>query len=66
MSEFNTEPKQERYKKPVIWGCVDGREAELLYREIPSADGLVKVRYEDGFEDEVLAEEFALNRICEA
>ena len=66
LSEFNTEPKQERYKKPVIWGCVDGREAELLYREIPSADGLVKVRYEDGFEDEVLAEEFALNRICEA
>lgn len=66
LSELNTEPKQERYKKPVIWGRVDGREAELLYREIPSADGLVKVRYEDGFEDEVLAEEFALNRICEA
>ncbi|MCL1602447.1 ParB/RepB/Spo0J family partition protein [Succinatimonas hippei] len=66
LSELNTEPKQERYKKPVIWGSVDGREAELLYREIPSADGLVKVRYEDGFEDEVLAEEFALNRICEA
>ena len=66
LSELNTEPKQERYKKPVIWGSVDGREAELLYREIPSADGLVKVRYEDGFEDEVLAEEFALNRSCEA
>ena len=66
LGEFNTEPKQERYKKPVIWGSVDGREAELLYREIPSADGLVKVRYEDGFEDEVLAEEFVLNRICEA
>lgn len=66
LGELNTEPKQERYKKPVIWGSVDGREAELLYREIPSADGLVKVRYEDGFEDEVLAEEFALNRICEA
>ena len=60
------ETKHERYKKPLILGSVDGREAELLYREIPSADGMVKVKYEDGFEDEVLAEKFLLNRICEA
>lgn len=65
LSEFNTESKPERYKKPIIWGSVNGREAELLYREI-CADGIVKVKYEDGFEDEILAEEFTLNRICEA
>ena len=65
LSEFNTESKPEHYKKPIIWGSVNGREAELLYREI-CADGIVKVKYEDGFEDEILAEEFTLNRICEA
>ena len=66
LEDVTDETKHERYKKPLILGSVDGREAELLYREIPSADGMVKVKYEDGFEDEVLAEKFLLNRICEA
>lgn len=66
LEDMTDETKHERYKKPLILGSVDGREAELLYREIPSVDGMVKVKYEDGFEDEVLAENFSLNRICEA
>lgn len=66
LEDVTDETKHERYKKPLILGSVDGREAELLYREIPSADGMVKVKYEDGFEDEVVAENFRLNRICEA
>ena len=55
-----------RFKKPLIMGHVDGREAVLLYKEIPSTDGMIKVKFEDGFEDEILAEQFTLNRICEA
>lgn len=66
LEDMTDETKHERFKKPLILGSVDGREAELLYREIPSVDGMVKVKYEDGFEDEVLAENFRLNRICEA
>ena len=58
--------KKNKFKKPLIFGCVDGREAELLYKLCPSTDGFVKVKYEDGFEDEILAEDFKINRIFEA
>lgn len=55
-----------KLKKPLILGFVDGREAELLYKLCPSTDGFIRVKYEDGFEDEILAENFKINRICEA
>lgn len=57
--------KKDTFKKPVIYGSVDGREAELLYKKKPSADGMICIKYEDGFEEEILAEEFKINRICE-
>ena len=57
--------KQQEFKKPIIFGSVDSREATLLFKKIPSTEGFVCVKYEDGFEDEVLAENFKINRICE-
>lgn len=53
------------YKKPVILCLIEGRECELLYKK-KSLDGFVFVRYEDGTEDEVPAEDVTLNRIIEA
>lgn len=46
-------------------GTVDGREAEIVM-EMPTTDGMVKVKYEDGSLDEVLCENFILNRIYES
>lgn len=56
----------EKMKKPLIIGYVDNREAELLYKEKPSNEGFVKVKYEDGFIEEILAEKYKINRIIEA
>lgn len=53
------------YKKPIILCLIEGRECELLYKK-KALDGFVFVKYEDGSEDEVPAEEVSLNRIIEA
>ena len=61
-----TEEKQDTFKKPVIIGTVSGREAELLFKSKPTTDAMVVVKYEDGSIEEVLAEDFVINRIFEA
>lgn len=66
IENFENDEPQDKFKKPIIWGSVDGREAELLYKKKPTTEGLICVKYEDGFEDEILAEEYKINRICEA
>ena len=63
---FPDEEKDEQlYKKPVIFCLVDGRECELLYKR-KASDGIVCVKFEDGSEQEVIAEKVQLNRICES
>lgn len=73
-SEINTdfleeseaeESGEEKFRKPLIIGSVEGREAYLLFKLRPVTDGMVKVKYEDGFIEEVLAEKFRINRIAE-
>lgn len=59
------ETKEQLYKKPIIFCLVDGRECELLYKR-KASDGIVCVKFEDGSEQEVIAEEVQLNRICES
>lgn len=61
----DTEEKSKKLKHPVFVGSVDGREAEIVM-EMPTTDGMVKVKYEDGSLDEVLCENFILNRIYES
>ena len=58
-------PADDEFKKPIIVGSVDGREAELLWKKKPQTDGWVVVKYEDGTTEEVLAERYKLNRIYE-
>lgn len=60
-----SEPAADEFKKPIIYGSVDGREAELLWKKKPQTDGWVVVKYEDGTTEEVLAERYKLNRIYE-
>ena len=64
-SDFETETKSKKLKHPVFVGTVDGREAEIVM-EMPTTDGMVKVKYENGSLDEVLCENFILNRIYES
>ena len=64
-TDFETETKSKKLKHPVFVGTVDGREAEIVM-ETPTTDGMVKVKYEDGSLDEVLCENFILNRIYES
>lgn len=64
-TDFDSETKSKKLKHPVFVGTVDGREAEIVL-EIPTTDGMVKVKYEDGSLDEVLCENFILNRIYES
>ena len=59
------EEKEQLYKKPIIFCLVDGRECELLYKR-KASDGIVCVKFEDGSEQEVIAETVQLNRICES
>ena len=58
-------PADDEFRKPIIVGSVDGREAELLWKKKPQTDGWVVVKYEDGTTEEVLAERYKLNRIYE-
>ena len=64
-TDFETETKSKKLKHPVFVGTVDGREAEIVM-EMPTTDGMVKVKYEYGSLDEVLCENFILNRIYES
>lgn len=64
-TDFESETKSKKLKHPVFVGTVDGREAEIVM-ELPTTDGMVKVKYEDGSLDEVLCENFILNRIYES
>lgn len=64
-TDFESETKSKKLKHPVFVGTVDGREAEIVL-EMPTTDGMVKVKYEDGSLDEVLCENFILNRIYES
>lgn len=64
-TDFDSETKSKKLKHPVFVGTVDGREAEIVL-EMPTTDGMVKVKYEDGSLDEVLCENFILNRIYES
>ena len=64
-SDYESEGKSKKLKHPVFVGTVDGREAEIVM-EMPTTDGMVKVKYEDGSLDEVLCENFILNRIYES
>ena len=58
-------PADDEFRKPIIVGSVDGREAELLWKKKPRTDGWVVVKDEDGTTEEVLAERYRLNRIYE-
>ena len=64
-TDFDSETKSKKLKHPVFVGTVDGREAEIVM-EMPTTDGMVKVKYEDDSLDEVLCENFILNRIYES
>ncbi|MGN0915319.1 MAG: ParB/RepB/Spo0J family partition protein [Succinivibrio sp.] len=64
-TDFGAETKSKKLKHPVFVGTVDGREAEIVM-EMPTTDGMVKIKYEDGSFDEVLCENFILNRIYES
>ncbi len=64
-AEFEDEVGPKKFKRPVIIGSVEGREATLEYRMCPSTDGMIVVKYEDGSEDEIEAGRFRINRIFE-
>jgi len=62
---LQVQSEESTYKKPMILCLIEGRECELLYKK-KSLDGFVVVKYEDGTEEEVPAEDVTLNRIIEA
>lgn len=63
--ELLSDSGDEKLKKPLIIGTVDGREGYLQYKKRPTAEGMIWVKWEDGFEEEILAEKFRINRITE-
>lgn len=64
VEESLKEQKEDQYKKPLILCLVKGRECELLYKK-KAVDGMVYVKWEDGSEEEIPAEELEINRIIE-
>lgn len=64
VEECLKETKEDQYKKPLILCLVEGRECELLYKK-KALDGMVFVKWEDGSEEELPAEELEINRIIE-
>lgn len=64
VEEYLKETKEGQYKKPLILCLVEGRECELLYKK-KAVDGMVYVKWEDGSEEEIPAEELEINRIIE-
>lgn len=70
--EFNSdsvsvgsEVDEGKIKHPLIIGSVEGREGYLQFKRKPTAEGLLWVKWEDGFEEEIIAEKFRINRITE-
>lgn len=57
--------KSKSYKNPLILCLVDKNDCELLYKRKARA-GFVFVKFDDGREEQVLAEKVVLNRIIEA
>ena len=57
---------EDKLKKPLIVGSVEGREGYLQFKRRPSTDGFLWIKWDDGLEEEVLAEEFRINRIIES
>lgn len=53
------------FNRPIILGFVKDREAELLYKVALNTNGVLLVRYEDGVEDQILAENFKIHSIIE-
>lgn len=62
---WDEEQQELKLKKPVIVGSVEGRDGYLQYKKKPSTEGFVWIKWEDGFEEEILAEEFKINRIID-
>lgn len=63
--ELLSDNGDEKIKKPLIIGSVEGREGYLQYKHRPTAEGMIWVKWEDGFEEEIIAEKFRINRITE-
>ncbi len=57
--------KSKSYKNPLILCLIDKNDCELLYKRKAKA-GFVFVKFDDGREEQVLAEKVVLNRIIEA
>ena len=60
-----SDEESRNYRKPLILCLIEGRDCELIYRR-KSSDGFVVVKWEDGSEEEVPAEDVEINRIIEA
>ena len=56
---------EDKLKRPLIIGSVEGREGYLMFKHRPTAEGMVWVKWDDGFEEEIVAESFRINRIIE-
>lgn len=56
---------EEKLKHPLIIGSVEGREGYLMYKRKPTTEGMVWIKWDDGFEEEIIAESFRINRITE-
>ena len=56
---------EEKLKHPLIIGSVEGREGYLMYKRKPTTEGMVRIKWDDGFEEEIIAESFRINRITE-
>lgn len=61
---LETHSSEEFFKKPIILCLVEGRECELLYKKKPEGLG-VFVKWENGVEEEIPAEDIEINRIIE-
>lgn len=64
--ESSSKDDTQNFKKPLILAFFDNMKCEVLYKKKPSSAGLICIKYEDGTEDEVLAENIRLNSIIEA
>lgn len=56
---------KEIFRAPLIMCSVNQRECTLQYRKRPTTEGFVVVKYEDGLEEEVLAENVRISYITE-
>ncbi len=64
-SMLESADSEEKFKHPLIIGSVEGREGYLMYKRKPTTEGMVWIKWDDGFEEEIIAESFRINRITE-